>query len=159
MTWGAWSDDVKPLTVDGWRGDQDLLANTLSGAALPVGSLEIRRHSPVKGEATSLATLKGGDPLLSRVTTDRGGIYFCGTTPAPSDSSLATNGVVLYVLIQRALSAGAEALSSSRQLVAGDPSGENPEGWKRIAGEEGAMSTDYALHTGRLRFGRAACWP
>ena len=49
-----------------------------------------------------------------------GAVYFCATTPAPADSSLATGGVVFYVLVQRALAAGAVALGSTRQLSAGD---------------------------------------
>jgi hypothetical protein len=76
-------------------------------------------------------------------------VYFCGTTPAPGDSSFASNGVVLYVLIQRASAAGAESLGRTRQLVAGElPPGEEPARWKRLAGADDALSTDFSLHQG-----------
>ena len=37
--------------------------------------------------------------LLARVMTNRGDVYFCATGPSDGDSSLATSGVVLYVLV------------------------------------------------------------
>ena len=49
---------------------------------LPVGELEIHRHCELRGEYTGLAILRGGKPLLTRVPTDRGGVYFWTTTPA-----------------------------------------------------------------------------
>lgn len=146
--WGRWQDSAEELAVENWRGDQDLLANTESGAALPVGELKIKRHCTLSGEFTPLATLRGGDPLLSRVSTDRGGVYFISTTPSEGDSSFARSGVVLYVAVQRALAAGALALENTRQLVAGSP----PEGlatsWKRLSGARDALSTEYSFHRG-----------
>jgi len=146
--WTTWGDNNKEVPIESWRGDQDLLANTQSGTALPVGQLQVRRFCGLTGEFTPLATLRGGSPLLARVTTDRGGAYFCATTPAVTDSSMASGGVVLYVLVQRASAAGSEALGSTRQLVAGDTSGEDPTQWKRVDGAEDALSTDYPLHGG-----------
>jgi hypothetical protein len=135
--------------VESWRGDQDLLARTQSGSALPVGQLEVRRSCGLSGEFTPLATLKGGRPLLARVPTTAGGVYFCATTPSPRDSSLAARGIVLYVLVQRAMGAGAEALGRTRQLVAGAlPPGEDPALWQRLGGTGEAVSTEYALHRG-----------
>jgi hypothetical protein len=152
--WKAWVDDGRNLIVESWRGDQDLLANTQSGASLPVGELEIRQYCGLAGELTPLATLRGGAPLLARATTTRGGVYFCATTPAVRDSSLATGGVVLYVLIQRALAEGALALGSTRQLVAGDrPAGEDQRGWKQLSGVHEALSTDFSLHRGVYQAG------
>ena len=86
----AGSTSRRTSPVESWRGDQDLLANTQSGAALPVGQLQVRRYCGLAGEFTPLATLRGGEPLLARVPTNRGGVYFCATTPAAGDSSLAT---------------------------------------------------------------------
>ena len=45
------------VPVETWRGDQDLLARTQSGAALPVGQLQVRRYCGLAGELTPLATL------------------------------------------------------------------------------------------------------
>jgi len=146
--WTNWENRPQDAAVETWRGDQDLLANTLSGAALPVGELQIRNTCALSGDFTPLASVRGGAVLLARVTTNTGGVYFCSTTPASSDSSLATNGVVLYVLVQRAQAAGAEALETTRQLLAGDPAGEDPSVWKRLAGDGEAVSTEYPLHAG-----------
>jgi hypothetical protein len=87
------------------------------------------------------------------VTTSAGGAYFCTTTPAAADSSLAASGVVLYVAVQRAQAGGAEVLGNTRQLIAGDPSGEDPSKWKRIAGDDAGLSTEYPLHAGVYQSG------
>src|SRR5262249_26829323 len=102
VRWTTWQEPKGETPMEGWRGDEALLAPTQGGAALPVGQLQVRRACGLSGgELTALATLKGGAPLLARVETD-GGAYFCGTTAASGDSSLATGGVVLYVMVQRA---------------------------------------------------------
>jgi hypothetical protein len=146
--WQAWVDSPEAVAVETWRGDQDLLAHTQSGAALPVGTLEVHRHCRLEGELTPLATLRGGAPLVARVPTKQGGVYFCATTPNLRNSSLASNGVVLYALIQRALASGAMVLGSTRQLIAGDPAAENAAAWTRLAGDDGGFSTEYPFHRG-----------
>jgi len=148
--WTGWSAGGADRPVESWRGDQDLLANTRSGAALPVGQLRVRRSCGLAGEFTPLATLRGGAPLLARVATTAGGAYFCATTPSAADSSLSSNGVVLYALVQRALAAGAAALEGTRQVAAGEAPrrGDDPANWKRLAGGDEAVSTDYPLHRG-----------
>jgi hypothetical protein len=149
--WTTWVDRSREVPVDNWRGDQDLLAQTQSGAALPVGQLQVRKYCGLAGEFTRLATLSGGDPLLALVPASTGAAYFCATTPAAADSSLATGGVVLYVLVQRAMAAGASVLGNTRSLTAGDPAGEDPAQWKRVAGADLGLSTDYPLHRGIYR--------
>ena len=147
--WKAWVEEPEEIPVEHWRGDQDLLANTLSGAALPVGQLQIRRYAGLAGESfTPLASVRGGKPLLVRATTPRGGAYFLATTPAAGDSSLATSGVVLYVLVQRAMAAGAAVLGNTRQLVAGAPPEDDPATWRRVTGDERAISIEYPFHRG-----------
>lgn len=148
VKWTKWDEPKAEVGVESWRSDEDILAKTQSGAALPVGKLAVKRWCGVAGDVTPLAILKGGATLLARATTERGGAYFCGTTPAGADSSLARDGVTLYVLVQRALAAGAEVLSNTRQLIAGDPAGEDPAKWRRVAGAEGTLSTDFALQPG-----------
>ncbi len=120
VRWQSWIEEQSDIAIETWRGDQDILANTQSGAALPVGQLQVRRYCGLTGELTPLASLKGGERLLARLPTNRGGVYFCATTTAVGDSSLVTDGVVLYVLVQRALAAGAAVLGQTRQLVAGE---------------------------------------
>jgi hypothetical protein len=144
--WEGWSDE--PAPIETWRGDADLLARTQSGAALPVGQLEIHRHCGLRGEFTSLATLNGGAPLLARAPTDRGGVYFWTTTPALHDSTLATNGIVLYASIQRALAAGNSVLGRTRWLEADNPAGEDASTWQRLNGSTEGLSTEAPYHEG-----------
>jgi hypothetical protein len=148
IAWQKWMEADKPIAVETWRGDEDVLARTLSGAALPVGQLDIRRYCALIGEVTALATLTGGAPLLARVPSKRGGVYFWSTTPATRDSSLATSGIVLYAFVQRALAAGAAVLGKARQLDAGEPGGEDPLTWTRLRGDGEGLSTEYAVHRG-----------
>jgi hypothetical protein len=145
--WGNWVDDPKSLTVENWRGDQDVLAHTESGAGLPVGQLQVNRFCELVGELTPLATLKGGRPLLARLPTNRGGAYFCTTTSDAADSSMAANGVVLFVFVQRVLAVGSSALGRTRQLIAGE-AGDQAKTWHQVAGPPDALSTEYAHHAG-----------
>jgi hypothetical protein len=167
VRWGSWIDGRRAVTS--WRGDEGLLANTQSGAALPVGKLAVHKYCTLSGDVTPLATLDGGDPLLARITTDHGGVYFLATTPA--NSSLASQGVMWYVVIQRALAKGATRLEATHNLVAGESSrwtteslqvpksvsAESTESlastqslieWHQLAGNQEIISTAYAEHQG-----------
>ena len=144
--WEIWVDE--PAPIETWRGDADLLARTQSGAALPVGQLEIHRHCKLAGEATGLAMLANGAPLVTRAATDHGGVYFWATTPATTDSTLATNGIVLYAFVQRALAAGSAVLGRTRWLDAGNPAAEVPATWQRLSGGAEGLSTEAASHSG-----------
>ena len=144
----SWVEEKAGIPVVSWRGDEDLLAHTASGAPLPVGSLEVRKYCGLKGDVTALATLRDGPPLLARAATDHGSVYFCATTPAPADSSMASGGVVFYVMVQRAPASGAAALGSTRQLLAGEKAQEPQTVWRRVSGASEALSTDYAFHAG-----------
>lgn len=149
IAWKNWVESPEEIPIENWRGDQDLLARTNSGAALPVGKLQIKKYCELNaGESTTLASLRGGKPLLVRGTTTRGGAYFLATTPAPADSSLAGDGVVLYVLVQRALAAGASVLGNTRQLIAGERPDESSAAWQRVTGDERAISIEYPFHRG-----------
>jgi hypothetical protein len=146
--WTKWESPPEPIRVETWRGDQDLLARTQSGAALPVGELTVRRYCGLKGELAPIATLYGGAPLVARATTEHGGVYFCATTASTADSSLSTNGVALYVAIQRALAIGAAQLNDARQLAAGESFPKTPVAWRQVAGPNSTLSTEYPFHAG-----------
>ena len=148
MTWDSWVAAAKEIGVETWRGDEGLLTHALSGQALQVGDLRVKRYCKMSGELTYFATLHGGDPLIGRVATDRGGVHFVATTPAPAHSSLAPDGVVLYILIQRALAAGSAVIGNTRNLIAGRPDDDLSGPWQRLAGEPQALSTDYAFDRG-----------
>jgi hypothetical protein len=135
--WTEWTSYPEPLAPETWRTNEDLLANTRAGAALPVGELAVTRSCGLTGEIVPLASLPGGTPLVARVATRQGGIFFCTTTPAAQDSSLASEGIVLYALVQRAIDRGLESLSPARQLDAGAAAtvlGARESSWTRIAG-------------------------
>lgn len=143
--WTDWQETDGAVSVENWRSDQDLLARTKSGAALPVGELQIHRFCGLEGELTKLAWLGNEALLLARQPTTRGGVYFLATEVAPSSSSLATDGVVLYAVVQRALAAGAAERGTTRNAIAGQVAGEIDTDWKQIAGNQQALSTEYAL--------------
>jgi mannose/fructose-specific phosphotransferase system component IIA len=160
IAWQTWTEHSPPLRPSSWRADEGLLAATLTGAALPVGELELRRTCGITGEGTSLAVLPDGRPLLVRAAGDRGGVSFLATTPAVRDSDLAANGVVLYAVVQRAIDAGLETVGNARQIDAGsmvlggtDAGGErtsqqrSQEDWRQIAGPPSA-STEAGFHAG-----------
>jgi hypothetical protein len=123
--------------------------------------LKVRRHCKLSGEGTTLAALKGrpasgvpgAPPLLVRTATERGGAYFLATTPAAGDSSLAADAVVLYVAVQRAMAAGAAVLGNTRDLVAGRAPAGLPQPWQRLAGGDGALSTEYPFCPGVYQAG------
>jgi hypothetical protein len=165
IAWQTWTEHSPPLRPSSWRADEGLLAATLTGAALPVGELELRRTCGITGEGTSLAVLPDGRPLLVRAAGDRGGVSFLATTPAVRDSDLAANGVVLYAVVQRAIDAGLETVGNARQVDAGamvlggaDAGGQrisqqrssqqrSQEDWRQIAGPPSA-STEAGFHAG-----------
>jgi hypothetical protein len=153
VSWGEWSGHAEPLEPEQWRTDQDLLGNTLSGGALPVGELEVRRTCRLVGEFVPLASLAGGLPLFARTAEDSG-IYWCTTLPTPRDSSLAGEGIVLYAVVQRAIDRGLLPLLGARQLDAGAESAAAARGaageaaWERLAGPEATLSTEVGLQPG-----------
>lgn len=158
ISWGAWSAHSPPLRPASWRADEGLLASTTSGTALPVGELEIGRTCAILGEATALAVLADGSPVLTRAASDHGGVYFLATTPQLRDSDLAANGVVLYAIVQRAIDAGLEVVAGARLVDAGggvaaarQVRGPQPEpaalSWLQVAGPP-ATSSEAGFHEG-----------
>ena len=160
MAWQTWTEHSPPLRPSSWRADEGLLAATLTGAALPVGELELRRTCGIIGDGTPLGVLPDGRPLLVRAAGDRGGASFLTSTPAVRDSDLAANGVVLYAVVQRAIDAGLETVGNARQIDAGsmvlggtDAGGKrssqqrSQEDWRQIAGPPSA-STEAGFHAG-----------
>lgn len=145
--WAGWRSER--VRVENWRGDQDLLAATNSGMGLPVGQIELTGYATLRGEGSysALATLTGGVPLLAKVPTDRGGVYFLTTVPDAGASSLAESGVALYVAIQRAIVQGQRALGNVTSRIAG--TGRESTGqWRTVSGTKTGLSTELASHAG-----------
>jgi hypothetical protein len=93
----------------------------MNGTALPVGQLGIKRICRVQGEGTALATIQDNIPLLMRIDADEaeeGDVYVCTTTPSSRDSTLARDGIVMYIAIQRVLAAGAQRVGTAKMITA-----------------------------------------
>ncbi|MFM8633687.1 MAG: BatA domain-containing protein [Planctomycetia bacterium] len=153
LAWGSWSEHSPPIRPASWRAEEGLLGSTRSGAALPVGELDIRRTCRIEGTGTPLAVLPDGSPLLVRAGGDRDGVYFLATTPSSRDSDLASNGIVLYAVIQRAIDDGLAAVGIARQsdagtaMTAGSVPGSRSDEWRQVDGPT-ASSTEAGFHAG-----------
>jgi hypothetical protein len=147
LHWGAWSGGSKPASVEWWRNDTGLLANTRSGTALPVGELEISRHCEILGEGTPLSRLGENQPLLMRADLPGdGNAWFLGTLTGSGSSSLARDGGVMFAMLHRALNAGARSLGKAQQREAAVA--ESLDDWKRIG--ETMLSSEQSLRAGVL---------
>ncbi len=143
LHWGEWKNVPKPedtAAIGWWRASDDLLANTRGGTALPVGELEVLRHCVIEGESTALARLSSGDTLIARATMEQTNAWFCGTLPGSNQSSLARDGVVLYVLVQRVLAEGAKTLGNAQQREARATALPSTIPWKAVE-EDHSSST------------------
>ena len=138
--WQDWltAESNAPFAVGTWRDDSDLLSKSRGGEALPVGELRIFQACKLKTDGNVLARLESGDPLLVRASSDAGGAYFCSTLPHASHSSLARDGIVFYVMLQRALAQGSSTLGQAQQLTAGTGAAAQAGEWKSI----GSISND-----------------
>lgn len=135
VRWGDWKEpgDAEPYRVTTWRRESDLLADTSSGEPLGLGDLKTDAYRELVSESgRSLARLNEGVPLLLRATNSDGPAYFWATLPLLGKSSLAQDGVALYISTQRALSMGAEAQSLSREIDAGSSQAKDVENWRPL---------------------------
>ena len=121
IEWGEWSAnaDEEGFRVETWRDDSDLLAKAADGRALPVGKLRFSKYSKLRSDGIALARFANGDPLVVRINTAKGGLYALATTPDPDRSNLATNGIVLIALVQRAIENAVRARRLGGQVDAG----------------------------------------
>ncbi len=119
--------------ISRWRTDAGLLGNTLSGSPLPVGEIVANRYCELETDgATSLAQFPKNVPMLTRTISGQGAAYFCATLPKGSDSNFTSNGIVLYVMMQRALARGAASLGAARQLECRLDSDFKATNWKPL---------------------------
>ncbi len=146
LQWNQWQSAPggKPLSVEWWRNDAGLLANTQDGAALPLGTLEVSRHCAVAGDGIPLARIEGGGTLLMRSSMEQAqAVFFMGITPAPASSSLARDGVVMFALLQRALNQGAQTLGKAQQRLASSAAlPPETSKWRAIQPKSDALMTE-----------------
>ena len=137
-----------------WRGDTDLLAHVESGGALPLNELRTYQYRSFESPGTPLARFNDDAPLLSRVATDRGAVYFCSTLPTAQFSSLEREGVIFYVILQRALGWGCQALSVASQRDAGPGVLKDASAWELVAPTDNSpLLSQHGLHAGVYRDG------
>ena len=148
--WNDWQTaEEQPYKISWWRGDADLFAHAESGNALPLNDLRFFKYRTFESTGTTLARFDGDKPLLSRVNSDRGAVYFCSTLPTAQYSSLERNGVVFYVALQRALAEGISVLTDASQRVAAHDTLADREQWKTVAPEEnGSSLSERGMHAG-----------
>ena len=149
--WGDWqsADGNEVSKIAWWRGDADLLAHVKSGDALPLNGLRTYRYRTLESTGTPLARFDNDAALLSRVPTDHGAIYFCSTLPTAQFSSLERDGIVFYIMLQRALNEGCRALAAAAQRDAGLGVLADRNEWEPAAPAENTASlSQRELHAG-----------
>ena len=158
--WGDWQTpgNQQVFGISWWRGDADLLAHVESGDALPLNELRTYRYRSFESPGTPLARFDDDAPLLTRVATDRGAIYFCSTLPTAQFSSLEREGVTFYVILQRALDQGCRALAVASQRDAGPDVLIDRNEWELVAPADDSdaplhLSSQRELHAGVYRDG------
>lgn len=108
------------VRVEQWRNDSTLLGNTMSGTALPLSTLQVSRACRITGNITELATLEGEVALLVRSDAvsdqSKGEVYALCTTTGTGDSTLAQDGIAMYVMIQRLLDAGMVKVGNAKMI-------------------------------------------
>ncbi|MCU0712275.1 MAG: BatA domain-containing protein [Pirellula sp.] len=116
------SDAAVGARVEQWRNDSLLLGNTMSGTALPLSTLQVAKACRIAGNITELATLEGDIALLVRSDAvseqSKGDVYALCTTTSDENSTLGTDGIAIYVMIQRLLDAGMSKVGSAKSITA-----------------------------------------
>ena len=144
--------DSHSFGISWWRGDADLLAHVESGDALPLNELRTYRYRSFESPGTPLARFDDDAPLLTRVATDRGAVYFCSTLPTAQFSSLEREGVIFYVILQRALDQGCRALAVASQRDAGPHVLIDRNEWELVApADDSPLLSQRGLHAGVYR--------
>ena len=125
VRWTAWVEEQPEVPVETGGATRTCSPTPRAARRCRSGKLQVRKYCGLAGEFTPLATLQGGEPLARPGADESRRRLLLRDHARRGDSSLATDGVVLYVLVQRPLAAGAAVLGKTRQLVAGDPAGED----------------------------------
>jgi hypothetical protein len=151
--WGGWQiPEQDQAKITWWRGDADLFVNADSGDALPLNELRTYQYCNLETPGTTLARYGDDNPMLTRLPTDRGGVYFCSTLPTAQFSSLERDGVVFYVMLQRALTEGCRSLATTSQRDAGPSVLADRDQWEAVAPAADAPTlSQRGLHAGVYR--------
>lgn len=138
----------EPASPTFWRGESDLLRHGDGGTPLPVADTIVRRTTGLAGDFTPLSSFAGGETFLARAPTGRGGAYFLTALPKETESNLASQGVVLFALLHRALAAAVAEAGSRSQQEAGRFDG-SLDDWTSAGGTpEDALLAERFHHAG-----------
>ena len=147
--WTEWDNAPETIEPVGtWRTDSGLLRNTQDGKALPVGKLQIYQHCGLHGSGSVLARMESGKALLTHVPTDRGGVWFWGTLPKATHSSLARDGVVFYIMLQRAITAGTKVLGQALQAASGQEALDPELKWTKLDAVGSPTASTLSINSG-----------
>lgn len=112
------------------------------------------RYRAFESTGIPLARFQDEASLLTRVATDRGAVYFCSTLPTAQFSSLEREGVVFYVMLQRALTEGSRSLAVASQRNAGPGVLADRNQWEPVAPTDDAPHfSQKGLHAGVYKDG------
>ncbi|MDF1823967.1 MAG: BatA domain-containing protein [Verrucomicrobiales bacterium] len=116
FSWEDWTGGGNdPLPVEWWRTETSLLANTQSGESLPVDDLNFFRVREFSGDVQPLLRTGENTPVIAKLISETpGSAYAWGTLPRTDHSSLATDGIVFFVMLHRALEEGANAVAPAQ---------------------------------------------
>jgi hypothetical protein len=148
-SWGD-SKNAGPSRVTRWDQHDGPLADTDSGAPLPLGELQIQRARPIASGGEIRAVFGDNEPFLTERLVGRGHLYFCATLPQPDWSTL-DDGRVLVPMLQRILEQGARRFGAAAFLDAGDASLiDSAASWTSLGS---ATPRDPRIHAGVYRNG------
>jgi hypothetical protein len=138
-----------PWRVADWRNDSDLLRHSTTGSALPLNDIRIHAFRRLaQSDLIPLATLDNGQPLLVRTVTQEGAVYFCSTLPTAQHSNLIEDGVVLYVMMQRALEFAVDSSGNARMQYASRESPVDLTSWQRLDSQSPVIESERHLLAG-----------
>ena len=139
-SWGDWqSTDANSQVVGFWNNEDGLLEKSRNGDPLPVNDLKIYQNCSLNGDFRTLAKLENGETLLSRKSTDAGGVYFLSTLLTRQYSTLKESGIIAFAIVHRALSDGAASIGKTKQLTAGTAPAKTVTDLKLMEGSEGLL--------------------
>lgn len=108
------ADEGEEWTIAEWTQDDGPLRDTDAGVAIPVSRLRAQQHQLLElgeaGDTSVLASWANGEACLMRRSIGSGNVYFLGTLPVDTWSTLG-EGLILVPLLQRMLADGAGSRS------------------------------------------------
>ena len=120
FSWGSITsaDEDESYTIESWEEAEGPLAKTEEGLRIPLNEFEAIQRRAFRGGDAVLAAYNDGESFLARKTIGSGQVYFCGTLPAESWSTLG-DGFALVPMLRRAMREGGRRLNRETMLECG----------------------------------------